>query len=479
VNFAALEYLPFLGLVVGIFPFVPRGWRTSFLLLASYVFYLAAVPWHGLLLLASTLLDYGVGLALGRTAGPRARRALLALSLVGNLGLLAWFKYGGFLARSASALGELLGLDALVWSEVLLPLGISFYTFQTLSYSLDVYRGRLEPERDLRAFALYVAFFPQLVAGPIERAGDLLPQLRAARPTGLADLGAGSTLILWGLLKKACLADRLAPLLTPIFAAPAQHSSAELAAAALLAMVRLYLDFSGYTDIARGSARLFGVQLVPNFERSFLVASNDQFWRRWHMSLGRWIADYVHAPLSRGRPSYLRIWVLDLLVMGLFGLWHGAEWNFVVLGLAAGVAVALEHSRALQRFRRGERRSGARPGPLQVVLGFAWTMALNAGLLVLFFVPDLPGALDYYGALWPRAGSEGWAAALALDPALAAALLWLPPLFAAHALLAQPAAAMLWTRAGPAIRVAVRLGLLGLFLRYRVPGAVPFVYFQF
>ncbi|HKX46745.1 MAG TPA: MBOAT family O-acyltransferase, partial [Planctomycetota bacterium] len=337
---------------------------------------------------------------IGSEARPARRRAVLVASSVFQLGLLAWFKYSGFLAETVRDVAALLGLDGPGWPAVVLPLGISFYTFQILSSTIDVYRRRIEPCRDLALYALYVAYFPQLVAGPIERAAQLLPQLRATRPAGLAELSNGGRLVLWGLVKKGVLADRLAPSMRAFVEAPERHSSAELLVGTFLMMAVLYLDFSAYTDIARGSARLFGVELVENFRRTFLVTENRQFWNRWHMSLGRWLGDYVHAPLSKGVPTYASIWRNTLIVMGLFGLWHGAGWNFVALGFTVGSLIAFEHSLQLWRYRRGRRAKPAR-GPAGAAAGFAWTMLLNSAILVLFFAPDLRGALDYYRCLLP------------------------------------------------------------------------------
>ena len=284
-SFAEWEYLPFLLVVLGAFQFVPRRARALFLLAASYAFYAWWSALHCLLLLASTAVDYGVGLALHATQNRRRRKLLLLLSIAVNLALLAVFKYGGFAAENLNRLLDVTGGGPIPWRELVLPLGISFYTFQTLSYSIDVYRRTIEPCRNPIDYALYVSFFPQLVAGPIERAGHLIPQLRRLELLSPGNFSLGARRILWGLLKKTVVSDRLIAFAMPVVRDPGAHDPVTLYTAATTMVAVLYLDFSAYTDIARGSARLFGVELVPNFDRPFLRRESSEFWTRWHLSL--------------------------------------------------------------------------------------------------------------------------------------------------------------------------------------------------
>lgn len=340
-NFAQVEYILFLALIVVI------SWRLSgptarkiLLLIASYYFY-AYWDWRfsGLLIL-STLWDYGIGRWLGVTASRPIRRALLIASVVGNLGLLGFFKYYNFFIDSAQSLLGSWGLHG-GSLEIVLPIGISFYTFQTLSYTIDVYRGRLTPCRRLLDFSLYVAFFPQLVAGPIVRASEFLPQLeRMLRPqpqqfySGLAQL-------LRGFVKKVLIADHLATLVDPVLATPEHFAWLTVVLAVLAYAGQIYGDFSGYSDIAIGSARLLGFELPENFRHPYLALSPAEFWHRWHITLSTWLRDYLYIPLGGSRAGKWRTYWNLMITMALGGLWHGAAWNFVLWGLWHGLLLCL------------------------------------------------------------------------------------------------------------------------------------------
>lgn len=471
-SFANAEFLPFLLLAVCLFTFVPRRGRTLFLLLASYAFYLQHHPLHGLLLLGSTLLDYSVGRALGRITAPGRRKALLGLSLFGNLGALAFFKYGGFVVENVNRLLERGGVEAVDWPELILPLGISFYTFQTIAYTIDVYRGRIEPCRSLATFALYVSFFPQLVAGPIERAGHLIPQLQEARVISLPNLESGGRLILWGLLKKLVLADQLLRHTRLVFLDPGANGTISLLLAAIAMNVVLYLDFSAYTDIARGSARLFGIRLVDNFRRPFLSRSMNEFASRWHISLFTWIADYIYSPLARGRPTHWRLWRNNVATMGLFGLWHGASWTFIIWGVAGGAAISLQHSIRLFRARRGHRAPPERGWCLLDVVPWLATIIFTSTFIVFFFSPDLVFAREYFRNLLSFSGGLGGTWALWTTLALAVGLL----VHASGALLDLLA---LWRRIGWPGRTVLWLAVIAALLWLRTPRPEEFIYFRF
>jgi alginate O-acetyltransferase complex protein AlgI len=315
--------------------------RKLWLLAASYLFY-AGWDWRFLSLIAfSTLVDFAVGLALKRAGRAATRRSLLVASLAINLGLLAVFKYYGFFVESAVGLLSALGLEpAARVPEIVLPVGISFYTFQTLSYTIDVYRGRLSPVRSLTDFALFVGFFPQLVAGPIVRAADFLPQLESRPRWRDVAVRRNLTLFLVGFVKKACVADNLAPFADRVFAAPEVFTALAIWTAVALYAVQIYCDFSGYTDMAIACAGLLGYRLAPNFEFPYLASSPADFWRRWHVSLSTWLRDYLYIPLGGSRGSRLATHRNLLLTMFLGGLWHGAAWTFVVWGALHGVALA-------------------------------------------------------------------------------------------------------------------------------------------
>lgn len=350
--------------------------RKVWLLLASYAFY-AAWDWRFLsLILASTLVDYGVGLALGRAQQVGRRRALLGLSLTANLGLLGNFKYAGFFVESAHDLLAVLGFEASRSSlEIVLPVGISFYTFQTLSYTIDVYRRQLEPTRKLLDLALFVAFFPQLVAGPIVRAAHFLPQLQTAANWSTVRVRPLLALFLFGFIKKACIADNVAPTVDAYFASPAAYGSAAAWIAVLLFAIQIYCDFSGYSDMAIAAAGLLGFDLGENFRHPYVAASAREFWQRWHISLSTWLRDYLYIPLggNRGGPSATYRNLMLTMVIG--GLWHGAAWRFLFWGFLHGLALCVHRMWS----PGGESESGRRRLPpwagillTQAVVAFGW-----------------------------------------------------------------------------------------------------------
>jgi D-alanyl-lipoteichoic acid acyltransferase DltB (MBOAT superfamily) len=321
---------------------LPRRYQNPILLVASYVFY-GAWDWRFLSLIwLSTLTDYAVARGMDATEEPRRRRVLLLTSISVNLGILGVFKYSGFFVESFSALVEAIGLPsdpALL--RVVLPVGISFYTFQTLGYSIDVFRNRIPAERDLGVFALYVAFFPQLVAGPIERAQHMLPQLRTARDRLTnPQVQAGLVLILIGLFKKVVIADGLAPIVNTAFAQSGTASGLELLISVWAFGLQIYGDFSGYSSIARGTAKLLGIDLMVNFRQPYLSPNITEFWRTWHISLSTWLRDYLYIPLGGNRGSPLQTYRNLMLTMLLGGLWHGAAWTFVIWGGLHGLFLA-------------------------------------------------------------------------------------------------------------------------------------------
>jgi len=328
VNFNSLEFLVFLPAVFVLHWLLPHRFRWALLLGASWLFYFWWDFWTGFLLLGATVVSWLCAAGISHMRSAAARRALLVLALSVCLGCLAVFKYTGFFASLA-------GME-LSW-QIVLPVGISFYTFQTLSYVIDVYRDQAEAEPHFGYYALFVSFFPQLVAGPIERSEHLLPQLKAERKFAAKDLSAGGWLLLEGYFKKIVIADSLAPFIDRVYAAPGQAMGPEIALATVLFGLQIYCDFSGYSDIARGSARLLGVELMENFRRPYEAATVKDFWRRWHVSLTGWFTDYVYIPLGGNRKGLPRQALNLLLVFLLSGLWHGAGWTFLTWGLIHGL----------------------------------------------------------------------------------------------------------------------------------------------
>jgi len=323
-----------------------RTAHQAFLLVASYVFY-AAWDWRFLgLILFSTVLDYLVGLGIQHASSQGARKGLLTASLVGNLGVLGLFKYHDFFAGNLSQLLGWIGLPASIpLLHLILPVGISFYTFQTLSYTIDIYRGDLEARRSLLKVALFVAFFPQLVAGPIVRAREFLPQLEERPQYDDATSGSGLYLILKGLIKKVIFADVLGSfLVNPVFGNPTDYGGLWILLAFYAFRIQIYCDFAGYSDIAIGCGRLLGFNLPVNFNSPFKAASFSGYWQRWHMTLGSWFRDYLFFPLGGSRRGFWRANLNIFVTMMLVGLWHGAAWTFVLWGALHGLFLIVERS---------------------------------------------------------------------------------------------------------------------------------------
>ncbi len=438
----------------------------SWLLAGSLFFYAWWYPPFVLLIGVNGLVDFVAGGRIAATRDLARRRRWLAASVVVNLGMLATFKYANFFLGS---LTSWLGTAPAPHLSVILPIGISFYTFQSLSYTIDIHRGQLAPVRSLRDYFLFISFFPQLVAGPIVRASELLPQL--VRPIRLraSDLGAGLWLFLVGLLKKLVIAGSLAPVVELYFLPDREISAAQAWVGAFAFAGQIYGDFSGYTDMARGLARMLGFELPINFRLPYLARGFSDFWRRWHVSLSRWLRDYLYVSLGGNRGGRARTLRNLLLTMLLGGLWHGAAWTFVVWGLLHGIflvaeriwSAAVDRSPALSRLSRESRLYDAlaRGGTLLAVVA-AW---------VPFRATSLDHALDYWSRMF---GGLPWP-----HPGLGLTLLILPVL--THLL---PALAGSLERRGwlgdPRLRIAAAPVLLWAVVVFGGLGG-EFIYFQF
>jgi alginate O-acetyltransferase complex protein AlgI len=342
VQFDSLAYVLLLTVTLALFFRLGPTARTWLLITASLVFYAAwSIPFTGLIVL-SAMIDYTASLAIHASRTPMRRRLFLLMSLVSNLGLLGYFKYAGFFLENLHALlGDSFATDAL---SIVLPPGISFYTFQTMSYTIDVYRREITPTRSFSRLFLFVTFFPQLVAGPIERAGHLLTQFESAvrQRFRIENFVVGVRMIVWGLAKKVLVADACARIVDPVYADPSAFDGWTLLVATYAFTLQIYFDFSAYSEIARGSARMFGVDLMRNFDQPYLVTNISEFWRRWHISLSTWIRDYVYRPLGGNRGSKPRVLFNLVLTMFLSGLWHGAAWTFVLWGLYHGLLLLVD-----------------------------------------------------------------------------------------------------------------------------------------
>jgi alginate O-acetyltransferase complex protein AlgI len=335
--FNSFEFVVFLALVLLLYYRLRHDGQNWLLLIASCVFY-GWWDYRFLGLVAfSAVVDYSVAIAISGESDDRRRRRLLMISLVSNLGLLAFFKYYNFFADSAEHVLRTFGFtpDRLTL-EIVLPVGISFYTFQSLSYTIDVYRRRLEPCRNPRDFAVFLLFFPQLVAGPIERATHLMPQVLRPRHATAEMIREGLWLILFGFYKKVVLADNLSSFTGRVFGNPSGAHGLEVLIAVYAFAFQIYGDFSGYSDIARGTARLLGFDLMHNFRMPYLSTTPSEYWQRWHISLSSWLRDYLYVPLGGNRLGVLKTYRNLMLTMVLGGLWHGAAWNFVAWGAYQG-----------------------------------------------------------------------------------------------------------------------------------------------
>jgi alginate O-acetyltransferase complex protein AlgI len=308
------------------------------LLAASFYFYASWNHWLACLIGASTFFDYWLARGMDASTSPRVRKGLLTISIAGNLGLLCYFKYANFFLESLqSTLHSLGATTSLPLLKVILPVGISFYTFEAINYTADVYRRKVRAERSLANLTLFITFFPHLVAGPIVRARDFLPQTHRPKRWNWARLNLGAQYLLMGLFKKLAIADRMAYFVDPIFAQPAAYPTHTLWVAVFAYALQIYGDFSGYTDMAIGSAHLFGYKLAQNFNMPYLSGSITEFWHRWHISLSTWLRDHLFIPLGGSRGGRWHTCRNLFITMTLGGLWHGASWAFVIWGLVHGL----------------------------------------------------------------------------------------------------------------------------------------------
>lgn len=399
--FNSFAFLVFLAIVLPVYYALSHRRQNLFLLAASYVFY-GYWDWRFLgLLAASTLIDYAVSCGLGRTDHPLHRRVLLGLSIAANLGLLAAFKFFNFFLDNLNVMLGTAGFGELSTAmQLVVPVGISFYTFQTLGYTIDVYRRRQAPADSIIDFALFVSYFPQLVAGPIERASRLLPRICSTRVVRADQIASALQLILMGYLKKIAIADAVAPHVERIFGDPGGCSSVDLVLGLYLFAIQIYGDFSGYSDIARGVSRLFGIELMENFRQPYLSANITEFWRRWHISLSGWLRDYLYIPLGGNRHGSWATYRNLMLVMLIGGLWHGAAWTFVIWGGLHGVFLCVHRLWTGQTVGRAEHRTLSTGGEhLRYLAGVVLTFHLVCFAWLFFRAPSFTLAGTYVQGL--------------------------------------------------------------------------------
>ncbi|MEX2213538.1 MAG: MBOAT family protein [Phycisphaeraceae bacterium] len=448
--------------------------QNRMLLIASYVFY-GWWDWRFLsLIFLSSVMDYFLSHAMHRSENARVRRRLLLVSIAVNMGILCAFKYMGFFADSMAQLLANFGVEtpSFTFLHLVLPVGISFYTFQTMSYTIDVYRRQLAPARSLSNYLLYISFFPQLVAGPIERASRLLPQIENPRRVTYDMIRTGCWLILLGYFKKVVLADNLAPFTRELFAHPDQHHGLEILLGIYAFAWQIYGDFSGYSDIARGIARLLGVDLMENFRMPYLAISPSDFWRRWHIALSTWLRDYLYIPLGGNRGGPWRTHRNLFLTMLLGGLWHGARWNFIAWGAFHGLILILQRfvEPSITRFNE---RLGPRGKKLFRALGIVLFFQVTCIGWLLFGVIEIKDAATLAMNLFSPFALTGKVIALTL-------LCFALPMFALNVLKERAGGDLLAVKKWPpVVRLCVYLILFITILVFGVAGGNEFIYFQF
>src|SRR5687768_3428450 len=329
--FNSFEFLIFFPVVTILYFLIPHKWRWLHLLIASCIFYMAFIPVYILILVFTIVIDYFAGIYIEKAEG-RRRRFFLVLSIVANLGTLAVFKYYNFFIDNVNELFGLSESDQLPFLNIILPIGLSFHTFQAMSYTIEVYKRNQKAERHLGIYPLYVMFYPQLVSGPIERPQNLLWQLREKHKLEINWIYEGLKSMLCGLLKKVLIADRLALYVNQVYAEPGNFSGSNLILATIFFSIQIYCDFSGYSDMAIGSAKVMGIKLMVNFNRPYFARNIQEFWKRWHISLSTWFRDYVYISLGGNRVSRQRVYLNVAIVFLLSGFWHGANWTFIIWG---------------------------------------------------------------------------------------------------------------------------------------------------
>ncbi|MFP6874212.1 MAG: MBOAT family protein [Verrucomicrobiales bacterium] len=462
----------FLALVLGAYYIAPRSWRHLVLTLSSYAFYGWWNPWFVFLMLGSTWIDYRCGkIVAAEGASPARRKTGLWTSILVNLGILAFFKYAGFFSQNVSTFAELLGFGEIIlppfFYEIILPVGISFYTFQSMSYTIDIYRGHARPAPDFLGFACYVSMFPQLVAGPIVRYGSIADQIRS-RSHSVGVFTYGLTRFNFGFAKKILLANPAGEIADLCFGAGDGSLSTPAAWIGVSAYAfQIYFDFSAYSDMAIGLGRMFGFRFPENFNSPYKAKSITEFWRRWHISLSSFLRDYLYIPLGGNRKGTARTYINLMLVMLIGGLWHGAQWTFIAWGAIHGGMLALE------RFTTRHCRGTFIPVPVKITATFIVVLVT----WVFFRAENFEVAGRYLGAMFAIRDSAPSADLLLAQVTRPAALLFMAACF--WSAFAMPRTAEILktlTAAKVIIGLAVLLLALGLMFTQEFN---PFLYFQF
>lgn len=469
--FNTIDFLIFLPIVIITYYLLPHKLRWILLLAASYYFYMSWKVEYIVLIMISTLVDYFSGIMMGKRETKKARLPFLLLSLVANLGLLFIFKYFNFTAENLNMLVGRIGIDRdLPMMHFLLPVGISFYTFQTLSYAIEVYMGKQKPEKHLGYFALYVSFFPQLVAGPIERFSRLAPQLKAKHSFSYKNLANGLRLILYGLFIKMVIADNLAGFVDQVYDAPEKFASLDLLKGLFFFSFQIYCDFFGYSIIAIGSAQIMGIRIMDNFKTPYLAKNISEFWQRWHISLSTWFRDYLYFPLGGNKVKKYR-WIINILIVfTVSGLWHGSNWTFIIWGGLFGLIYLMEKS-FNKWFKLEKEYKAYSAGHIFLALK---TFVLVTFIWIFFRSQDLGQALNIIQLLFQNINLAG-------STLEVPALIWiLLAVFIVSDIVLYNKRFDTWVAELPfAVRWSVYAVLLFSIIAFAEVEVFPFIYFQF
>lgn len=468
--FNSLVFLVFFAVVYGLYRALPHRGQNVLILVSSYFFY-GWWDWRFLsLIFISTVIDYAAGLIIENADdNPRRRKIAVSVSMVSNLGILGFFKYFNFFAANLAVLLQQLGLEASVRHlSIILPVGISFYTFQTMSYTLDIYRRQMKASRSFLDFAAFVSFFPQLVAGPIERAARLLPQIQNPRTITREGMESGAWLVFWGLFKKCVVADNLALLVDGAFGGGSATGAQSLLGLYAFAF-QIFCDFSGYSDIARGLSRWMGIELMLNFNNPYFALNPRDFWARWHISLSSWLRDYLYIPLGGNRKGKRRTYINLGLTMLLGGLWHGAAWTFIAWGAFHGAMLVIYHAWAEKYSPKGTVDSGRWLWPRRI----AFFHLVCVGWL--FFRAESMGQAGemlvriFTGFAWNAEAAN----------MLAALFLFCLPLWLVQMLQMKTGHLLAPAELSLVPRVALFAAMVLMFLALGNTGGGAFIYFQF
>jgi alginate O-acetyltransferase complex protein AlgI len=412
--FNSLEFFVFFVIVTGLYFLLPHKWRWLMLLTASCIFYMFFIPVYILILVATIIIDYVAGIYIEKSKGSK-RRYLLILSLVSNIGILAFFKYYDFFIDNFNILFQALNWNySLDLLKIILPIGLSFHTFQAMSYTIEVYRGNQKAERHFGIYALYVMYYPQLVAGPIERPQNLLHQFHTPHKFNSALFSNGLKQMLIGFFKKVVIADNLAVYVNQVYDNPTNYESITIFIATICFAFQIYCDFSGYSDIAIGASRIMGIELMQNFKAPYRSSSISDFWSRWHMSLSTWFKDYLYIPLGGNRVGFYRLSFNLFVVFVVSGFWHGASWTFIIWGALHGLFTVIEIT-VNKYFKSNSNRNNAnsltrmfKRGFVFYIVCFAWiffraenfSQAIYIAKNYVLGIPTYIGNLTQSGYLW-------------------------------------------------------------------------------